>query len=189
MDTLVGPRYLPHLDNLGEGHMPTDREDDEPVDLLGEGPDLASALEDADEVRLHPILTNAEFRAAQKKAEDRIAKENRAAAMKAVEEATVEAIRGKAGLITGDLVRDELVDVYLDLYEGSDHIMLSGTRYDHGRLHTVPRHVADTLREIASRGHNHQNELDGKGIAARPARQVGTVISAKTLAVTQVPLH
>jgi hypothetical protein len=148
------------------------------------GADLASALDDAEEERLHPILTNAEFRAAQKKAQDRVDKENRAAAMKAVEEQTVEKIRGKAGLITGDPVKDELVEIYLDLYEGADHIMLSGIRYDHGRVHKVPRHVAATLQEIAARGHNHQTELDGKGLAARPGRQGNTQISAKTLAVS-----
>ena len=144
---------------------------------------LADALDDA-EPRLHPILTNAEFRAAEAKAHARIVKEQKAAAMKAVEEATLESVRGKAGLVTGDVIKDELVDLYLDLYEGSDHIMLSGIRYDHGRVHTVPRHVADTLREIAARGHNHQTELDGKGIQARQTRQGNTSISAKTLAVS-----
>lgn len=148
--------------------------------------DLAAALDDAEEVRLHPILTNAEFKAAQAKAHKKIDAEKRAAAMKAVEEQTLEAVRGKAGLITGDPGKDELIEIYLDLYEGSDHVMLSGVRYDHGRVHTVPRHVADTLREIASRGHNHQNELDGKGLSARPARQVGTILNARTGAVSQV---
>lgn len=151
--------------------------------------DLAAALDDAEEMRLHPILTNAEFKAAQAKAHKKIDAEKRAAAMKAVEEQTLEAVRGKAGLITGDAVKDELVDLYLDLYEGSDHVMLSGVRYDHGRVHTVPRHVADTLREIASRGHNHQTELDGKNIAARQGRQGNTTINARTGAVSPMVVH
>ena len=46
--------------------------------------------------------------------------------------------------------------------------------------------VADTLREIAARGQNHQTELDGKGIQARHTRQGNTAISAKTLAVSVV---
>ena len=148
--------------------------------------DLMAAMDDAEEARLHPLLTNAEFRAAEKKAKDRLLKEQKTAAMAAVEKETLEAIRGREGLVTGDAAKDELIDVHLDLYEGADHIMLSGVRYDHGRTRRVPRHIADTLREIAARGHNHQTELDGKGIAGRQTRQGNTTLNARTGAVQVV---
>lgn len=142
--------------------------------------DLAAALDDAEEERLHPILTNAEFRAAQEKAHTRIAKEAREAAMKAVEETTLEDVRGKAGLVTGDAVKDEQVQIHLDLPEYMGSLNLNGVQYLHNGTYKVPRHVADSLREMVYRGHQHQNELDGKNIAERSRLTPRDTILAKT---------
>lgn len=144
--------------------------------------DLAAALdaEDAvEEPRLHPILTNEEFRAAQKKAMERVDKETRAAAMKRVEDETVERIRGKAGQITNDPVKDEMVELMLDLPEYMPSLSINGVQYLHGAPYRVPRHVAETLREMQNRGWNHQNELDGKNMAERSRLQPRNTIMGR----------
>lgn len=136
---------------------------------------LADALEDS-EGRLHPILSNAEFRAAEQKALDRLLKEDKTAAAKAVEDELIEKIRGKKGLVTGNPALDEPVEITLDLAEYTDHLKINGTIYMHLGTYTVPRHVANTLREMQSRSHNHQTELDGKGISEKMRKPHNTLI-------------
>jgi hypothetical protein len=148
---------------------------------------LADAVAAEDEPRLHPILTNAEVREAQEKAHKRVAADSKKEAMKAVEEAAYLKERGSPNLRTGDPVRDELVDIALDLAEHSDRITLNGMSYMHGQTYTVPRHIADTLREIQSRGHDHQTDLDGKGLAERMRKPRATVFNAKSGAVINGP--
>lgn len=143
--------------------------------------DLMAALTDVGdgEVRLHPVLSNVEFRAAEAKALARIDKEDKAAAMKAVEEEMIEKIRGKKGMLTGNAIMDEMVEIHLDLAEFAADIRINGVIYPHGGTFTVPRHVANTMREIQSRGHIHQNELDGKGIADRYRLPYNTLIDKR----------
>ncbi len=140
--------------------------------------DLSAALDEA-EVRLHPILSNAEYRAAEAKAMARMQKEDKAAAAKMVEEALIEQVRGKKGLVTGNPILDEQVEIHLDLAEYTDRLVINGVIYMHGATYTVPRHVANTLREMQSRTWLHQNELDGKGIADRFRNPHNTLVSPK----------
>lgn len=167
--------------------------DDKPLsasDMLGDGPhdaDLEAAIvaEAGEELEPgidpnHPILTVQEQRDAMAKARARVTAEDKKAAIKAFEEQATEQIRGKKGLRTGDPVKDELVSISLDLAEHSNAIVLNGNAYWHGQTYEVPRHVADTLREIQSRGWNHQLELDGKGLSERYRTPHNTVLSAKT---------
>jgi hypothetical protein len=113
----------------------------------------------------HPILSIQDQREAIAAAKKRVQTDTRKEAMKALQDAAYEKERGREGMRTGDPVKDELVWVTLDLAEHSDRIVLNGTIYLHGHTYQVPRHVADTMREIQARGHEHQNTLDGKGIA------------------------
>ena len=143
--------------------------------------DLSDALEAAEDesVRLHPILSNKEYRAAEAKALARIEREDKATAAKMVEEALVEKVRGKKGLVTGNPILDEQVEIHLDLAEYTDRITINGVSYMHNGTYTVPRHVANTLREMQSRTWIHQNELDGKGIADRYRLPYNTLIDKK----------
>lgn len=174
--------------------------DDKPLsaaDMLGEDPptnlEAAIAAEEAAEEfepgidPNHPILTVQEQREAMAKGRARVTAEDRKAAMKAFEDQAVEMIRGKKGLTTGDPVKDELVSISLDLAEHSNAIVLNGNAYWHGQTYEVPRHVADTIREIQSRGWNHQLELDGKGLSERYRAPHNTVFNAKTGAVKNAP--
>lgn len=140
--------------------------------------DLADALAD-DEPRLHPILSNKEYRAAEAKALARMEKEDKTAAAKLVEEALIEKVRGKRGLVTGNPILDEQVEIHLDLAEFADRLVINGTTYMHGGTYTVPRHVANSLREMQTRGWNHQTELDGKGLADRYRNPYNTLIDKK----------
>ncbi len=117
-----------------------------------------------EEPRLHPILSNADVLAARAKAKARLDKERHAAAMKAVEEAEAERLRVEEGLVTGDGAKDELVEMTLDLAQHSQNITLNGRPYWHGFTYKVPRHVADTLRDIQAQGWKHQDVVDGKDL-------------------------
>lgn len=81
--------------------------------------------------------------------------------------------RREAGMISGDEQKDEQVVVTIDVAEYTYYIALNGRQYIHGETYTLPRHVADTLREIMFRSHAHQTEVDGKDpfFALRQPRQ------------------
>lgn len=127
----------------------------------------------------HPLLTVEDQRAARDLARKKVLEEKRDAAFDALVKAERERLLGKEGLRTGDPTKDEMVHVTLDLAEHSDRIVINGATYMHGQTYKLPRHVADTLREIQSRGHNHQNEIDGKGIADRFRRPHNTVVDTR----------
>lgn len=168
-----------------------DDQDDAPLsaaEMLGEP---AKTLEDAIAAEAgdvlepgidpnHPILSIEEQRDALARARARVDADTKKAAIKAFEAQVTEQIRGKVGMRTGDPVLDEMVSISLDLAEHSNAIVLNGHAYWHGQTYEVPRHIANTLREIQSRGWNHQLELDGKGIAERGRAPRNTILSAKT---------
>lgn len=126
----------------------------------------------------HPILTVDEQRDAIAAAHKRVDADARKDAKKALEQAIYDAQRGKTGLRTGNPVLDELVVCTLDLAEHSDCIRINGHQFWHGHTYTVPRHVANSLREMQQRGHHHQAELDGKGISEKMKKPMLTAIVA-----------
>lgn len=73
-------------------------------------------------------------------------------------------LQKEEGFVTGNAVKDEMVNIHLDLAPHSADIKINGTHYFHGRSYAVARHVADTLNEIQHRGWKHQNEIDGKSM-------------------------
>jgi hypothetical protein len=166
-------------------------QDEEPVE------DLAEAVETAEATRVelsaedegldpnHPILTIEEQRAARATAQKEIAAEARKAAIKdlvAKEKAKLGSARK-----TGDPIKDEMVDITLDLapYMAADKlhsgIKLDGVTYLHGHTYTVARHIADTLRDIQWNGWKHDNEINGKGLADRARLPSGAVARNTTL--------
>jgi hypothetical protein len=132
----------------------------------------------------HPILTVAEQVEALKKADLKVTAERKKQALADLQKKEEERLMGAAGQMTGDPVKDELVFITLDLAEHSNCITLGlGSAhqhvYHHGQTYKVPRHVADTLREIQARGWNHQLEIEGKGMAERFRRPQNQVLSGK----------
>jgi hypothetical protein len=146
--------------------------------------------------RLHPILSNAEVLEIRAKAADKLVAERKKAAAKQLEDETLSELRREQNLKTGEGVKDELVTVTLDLAEHSDRIVLDGKAYFHGRTyHDIPRHLADTLREIQARGWKHQDEVDGKDLVQqhRANRQFQMMAKGapggKTLSATTGAVH
>jgi hypothetical protein len=68
-----------------------------------------------------------------------------------------------------------MVRITLDLAPHSPFVVLNHRPYYHAQTYTVPRHVAETLREIQQRGWRHQDEIDGKTLSEhyQRARQTG----------------
>lgn len=123
-------------------------------------PARAAKPKDADE----PLVTDDEIAAARAEAQRRVREAEKAAALARIIEEEEYRLKREQGQRTGVVDKDEQVSIHIDLAEFSDKIMLNGVQYWHGYTYEVPRHVADTLREIMQRTHRHQMEIDGKSL-------------------------
>jgi len=190
--------------------MPAKESDKEALsraDLLGEAPaapvaapetdavleaaieaEVGEAVTAKEEPRLHPILTNDEYRAAIERAKKRVEEDAKKEALKHVEAQAYDEMRGKRGIRTGDPQKDELVEITMDLPEFTDRITINGFVYFHTKTYTVPRHIADSLRDIQWRAWLHDNEINGKGIADRGRLPRNTIFNAKSGAVINGPM-
>ena len=130
----------------------------------------------------HPILSVEEQKRAIIKAHERVKETKRQAALKALEEQEQQRLLGKTGKSIGDPMKDELVSITIDLPEFAPSIIVNSEPYYHGQTYTVQRHIADSLREQQARSWNHQNEIEGKGIADRFRRPHNRIISGKAAA-------
>jgi hypothetical protein len=129
----------------------------------------------ADPDRLHPLLTNEEVLAAREEARKQLLAEQIKAAKKKIIADEMQRLRTEGGMSTGDGVKDQMVRITLDLAPHSPFVVLNHRPYYHAQTYTVPRHVAETLREIQQRGWRHQDEIDGKTLSEhyQRARQTG----------------
>lgn len=127
----------------------------------------------------HPSLTVAEQIEALKRAELAVDAERKKQATADFERKAKERLLGKTGLMTGDPLKDEIVSITIDLAEFADRLTVNGVQYMHGQTYQVPRHVANSLREMCARTHGHQSELDGKGLSDRHRRPQASVLSGK----------
>lgn len=59
-------------------------------------------------------------------------------------------------------LKEEQFNFTLDLAEHSDRLVIDGTVYFHGGNYTVGQRTYDAMREMISRGWNHQREIEGK---------------------------
>lgn len=134
----------------------------------------------------HPLLSRDEVRAARAKAVAKYTADQKKLALEALVERELQKLRGPAGLVTGDAVKDEMVKFTIDLPEFAPYVSINGRPYFHSFTYDVPRHVADTLRNQCALAHNHQLEIDGKGLTEKMRRPQEPVrLSANTLAVTR----
>lgn len=138
--------------------------------------DLKFATESA--VAEHPLLSRAEVDEIRKQARQEIEDARRVTAKKELLKAEKQKLREDMGLYVGGPA-DELVYCTLDLAEHSPFLQINTTRYYHGATYKVPRHVADTLREMQARGHRHQDEIDGKSLTQHYQRNRNTSLSPK----------
>lgn len=127
--------------------------------------DLEAALKAELAESGHPVLTNDEVAKAKADARAAVEKERKAAAIKQIVAEETSRLRREEGLVSGDAVKDEMVKVTIDLPEYSASIRVNGEDFYHGSTYTVPRHVANSFKEIMQRAWLHQEEIDGKTLA------------------------
>lgn len=125
----------------------------------------------------HPILTNKEVEEIRAQARKEIADTRKRNAKSQFLEAEKARLLTEEGLTTGLGPKDQMVRITIDLSEYAANIVINHKVYWHGQTYTVPRHVAETLREIMFRTHLHQNEIDGKGLRSFYQRHRDTELS------------
>lgn len=124
-----------------------------------------------------PILTNEEIAAIRKQAREDILKLRKSNAKTQFLEAEKARLLREEGMTTGTTAKDQMVRITIKLAEYAGNILINGRPYWHGHTYTVPRHVAENLREIMQRTEIHQAEIDGKGLRSFYAKQHETVLS------------
>lgn len=137
----------------------------------------AMELSEEAEERLHPLLSNEEVLAARAEARAALEADQRKAAKKKIVEDEKQRLRTEEGLVTGDGTKDQMVRISLDLAPHSPFIVLNHRPYYHAQTYVVPRHVAETLREIQQNGWRHQDEIDGKTLKEHYQRARDTGLS------------
>ena len=130
---------------------------------------------DAEE-RLHPVLSNAEVEEIRLEARAKLEKERQAAARKALLQEETERLRMEEGLVTGGEA-DEMVDITIVLAQHSDRLLVNMRPYWHGHTYRVPRHVANSFREMMYRGERHENEIRGNSLATFYQKNRDTTLS------------
>lgn len=113
----------------------------------------------------HPILSDIEVAAAKKEARDAVEKERKSTAIKTLIAQETLRLRREEGLVSGDPVKDEMVQVTIDLPEFCSDITINMEPFYHSHTYRVPRHVANSMKEQMQRAWMHQNEIDGKSQA------------------------
>ena len=128
-----------------------------------EAPKAKAAVEiDADA----PILSEAEIEQIKLQARQDILKERKSEARKHLLAVETQRLKNEEGLITGNGYQDEMVNITIDLALFSPAIIINSRPYWHGKTYSVPRHVADTLRETMYRTWGHQADIDGQSKTA-----------------------
>lgn len=138
----------------------TNKDDNAPDDKK---PVTKTAASKADDMHPdHPLLTKAEVEEIRAKAKADIEAARKKSAKAQFLEVEKARLLTEEGMTTGIGPQDEMVNITIDLAEYSPAIVINMRAYFHGQTYTVPRHMAETMREIMQRTHLHQNEIDGK---------------------------
>lgn len=177
--------------------MPAKDREPTAADLLGEDAEDESLLDaiGAEDNEIedgidpnHPILSVEDQRKAKAEARAAVEEERRKAALKSFLEKEKQRLKTEEGLTTHDAVKDEIVEVLMDLPEFATHIAINGAPYYHGHAYKIPRHVADTLREQQARMWDHQREIEGKSLTDKMRNEAvrgmrpENVLSGKSMA-------
>jgi hypothetical protein len=132
-------------------------EDIDAADFLG-----VSEADVPETIRLHSILTNEEYKAAQAKAREKLDKERRQSAFRDVEERETVRLRNEEGLTSGITSEDELVSIVIDVPDWVPWCSINGIAYHHGHTYSVPRHVYRSLMEQMQNCQRTNDLADGK---------------------------
>lgn len=147
-----------------------------------------AAREPVEEERLHPILANDEFRAAQAEARAKVEKEKKANAKKDIIARETDRLRREEGLTTGAAEKDAIKHILIDLPPFAPNLRINGFEYTAGSGYDVPAHVYDTLKEMMFRAWRHEDQVEGKSVReamAHRARRTVNHIDGSTGAVNR----
>lgn len=129
------------------------------------------------------LFTPEELADIKRDAEERVNKALREAEKERLIAKYMEERKREEGLRSGKPDLDEEVEIYVDLPEYAACLRVNNVEYWHGYKYTVPRHVANSLREMMQRAQQHQDIADGKDLAAqyRGRDRHGKELAAPTL--------
>lgn len=119
----------------------------------------------------HPLFTAKELAAIKAEAKAKVLADKKADLRKKLMEEETRRLRLEEGYTTGNSHMDEIMTITVDLAPYANKILVNGQAFWHGTSYTVPRHVAESLRETMFRSWQHQNEIDGKGMREFYAKQ------------------
>lgn len=109
-----------------------------------------------------PILTDKEIADAKAKARADIMAAKKKDAREKLIAAETKRLQTEEGLTTGNAFSDEIVNITIDLPIFCKELLINQVPYHQGRNYSVPRHVADTLRDMMFRAWEHQSTIEGK---------------------------
>lgn len=122
----------------------------------------APAVEPQDDEDLDGELSAADHDRIRAKARKMVAADRRKALEARALEVELEALRGKAGQMTGDPQEDEIVSITIHLAENAPWIKINGKKFEEGVTYPVPRHVARSLMDIMWRAEVHEHSITDK---------------------------
>jgi len=109
------------------------------------------------------LLSEKDIATAKARARKKLDDQLRAAEMARIEEEETFRLLREEGKRTGIADKDEIVNITIDLPEFAPNLLINMEPYWHGYTYSVPRHVADSLREMMQRLWGHQQEvIEGK---------------------------
>lgn len=143
---------------------------------------------DPDGHDFHKILTNAQFRAAQKVALEELEEERRKEATKVVVKAEKDRLAREQGLVVGgELQEPETIVINLVDPDINSCLMVNGEPFWHGQAYTRPRHFCNSLREMMNRLERYTaREIRGEKLSEFYMRGRATQLSG-TVGVTNAP--
>ena len=129
------------------------------------------------------LFTPEEIAALEREADKRVRDALREAEKERIIAGRIEQRKREEGMRSGKPDLDEQVTITVDLPEYAACLRVNNVQYFHGYSYTVPRHVANTMREMMQRAQQHQDIADGKDLAAqyRNRDRHGRMISPPTL--------
>lgn len=115
------------------------------------------------------LIPEEELSALREQAKIKVGKERLAEAREAAIAAFVEEERRA----TSKLPEHEMVDIYIDLPEFCDRLIIDSKVFLFGHTYTVSRPQADSMLEMMARTFDHQLEIDGKSKFGHESRRIG----------------
>lgn len=150
----------------------------------------APSAPEVEEKRLHQILSNDDLAKAKAEAARRVMEARHKAAYDRAVAEEEERLRTEEGLTTGNPIRDEIVNITIDLPRFGNNLMVNGPMgmvYHQGMTYPVPRHVADSLCEMMFAAWKAEDNMEGRDILQQYRQKRSSAINARTRTLHNAP--